>query len=106
MNQYPLWKYLLIFVALILGLVYTLPNFYGESPAVQVQPLRSTLKADSALMGRVEAALKAANLNPQTVALDATSVKARFNDTDSQIKAKDILQTQLGEDYVVALNLL
>ncbi|MBI5436419.1 MAG: protein translocase subunit SecD [Nitrosomonadales bacterium] len=106
MNQYPLWKYLLILVALILGLVYTLPNFYGESPAVQVQPLRSTLKADSALMGRVEAALKAANLNPQTVMLDATSVKARFNDTDSQIKAKDILQTQLGEDYVVALNLV
>jgi len=106
MNQYPLWKYLLILVALILGLVYTLPNFYGESPAVQVQPLRSTLKADSALMGRVEAVLKAANLNPLAVALDATSVKARFNDTDSQIKAKDILQTQLGEDYVVALNLV
>jgi len=106
MNQYPLWKYLLILVALILGLVYTLPNFYGESPAVQVQPLRSSLKADSALMGRVEAALKAANLNPLAVALDATSVKARFNDTDSQLKAKDILQTQLGEDYVVALNLL
>jgi len=106
MNQYPLWKYLLILVALILGLVYTLPNLYGESPAVQVQPLRSSLKADSALMGRVEAALKAASLNPLAVALDATSVKARFNDTDSQIKAKDILQTQLGEDYVVALNLV
>ena len=106
MNQYPLWKYLLILVALVFGAVYTLPNFYGESPAVQVQPLRSSQKADSALMGRVEAALKAASLNPLAVALDATSVKARFDDTDSQLKAKDILQTKLGEDYVVALNLV
>ena len=106
MNQYPLWKNLLIFMALVMGLVYTLPNFYGESPAVQVQPLRPGLKADSALMGRVEAALKAGNLSPLAVALDATSIKARFNDTDSQLKAKDILQTKLGEDYVVALNLV
>ncbi len=60
MNQYPLWKNLLILAALVLGLVYTLPNFYGESPAVQVSPLRSGIKADSALMGRVETALKVA----------------------------------------------
>ncbi len=106
MNQYPLWKYLLIFGTLVLGLVYALPNFYGESPAVQVLPLRSSIKADSALMKRVEDVLRAANLNAETIALDVTSVKARFNDTDSQLKAKDILQAQLGEDYVVALNLL
>ncbi|MDD5180646.1 MAG: protein translocase subunit SecD [Gallionellaceae bacterium] len=106
MNQYPLWKYLLIFAAFVLGLVYTLPNFYGESPAVQVLPLRANLKADAALLKRVEDALKAANLKLEAIALDATSVKARFNDTDSQLKAKDILQTQLGGDYVVALNLL
>ncbi|MGC2457618.1 MAG: protein translocase subunit SecD [Gallionellaceae bacterium] len=106
MNQYPLWKNLLILVALVLGLVYTLPNFYGESPAVQVSPLRPNLKADSALMGKVEIALRAANLTPEAVSLDATSVKARFSDTDSQLKAKDVLQAQLGEDYVVALNLL
>jgi preprotein translocase subunit SecD len=106
MNQYPLWKYLLILAALVLGLVYTLPNFYGESPAVQISPLRPNLKADSALMGRVETVLKAANLTPDAVSLDATSVKARFRDTDNQLKAKDVLQTQLGEDYVVALNLL
>src|ERR1035437_4384000 len=104
MNQYPLWKNLLILAALVLGLVYTLPNFYGESPAVQVSPLRSGVKADSALMGQVESALKAGSLNPDAISLDATSVKARFADTDSQLKAKDILQTNLGEDYVVALN--
>ncbi|MBI5658542.1 MAG: protein translocase subunit SecD [Nitrosomonadales bacterium] len=106
MNQYPLWKYLLILAALVLGLVYTLPNFYGESPAVQVLPLRTNLKADAALLARVENALKTAQINPETLALDATSVKARFGDTESQIKAKDILQAQLGADYVVALNLL
>jgi preprotein translocase subunit SecD len=106
MNQYPLWKYLLILFSLVLGLVYTLPNLYGESPAVQVSPLRSSLKADSVLMGRVETALKASSLIPDAISLDATSVKARFADTDSQLKAKDVLQANLGEDYVVALNLL
>ena len=106
MNRYPLWKNLLIAAVLLIGLIYTLPNFYGESPAVQVLPLRSSLKADIALLGRVETALKAASINPELVALDGNSVKARFGDTDTQLKAKDILSTQLGEDYVVALNLL
>jgi preprotein translocase subunit SecD len=106
MNQYPLWKNLLILIALLLALVYTLPNFYGESPAVQVLPLRSSLKADAALMARVEEALKNAQLTADVVTLDATSVKARFADTDTQLKAKDVLQAQLGEDYMVALNLL
>jgi preprotein translocase subunit SecD len=106
MNQYPLWKYLLILAALLAGLIYTLPNFYGESPAVQLSPLRTSLKADAALLERVENALKAANLNSELVMLDGNSVKARFADTDSQLKAKDVLAAQLGEDYVVALNLL
>jgi preprotein translocase subunit SecD len=106
MNRYPLWKYLLVLVVFIVGLVYTLPNFYGESPAVQVLPLRANLKADSALLQRVDDALKAANLNAEGVALDPTSVKARFNNTDNQLKAKDILQAKLGDDYMVALNLL
>jgi preprotein translocase subunit SecD len=106
MNRYPLWKNLLVLIALVLGFIYTLPNFYGEAPAVQVLPLRSNLKADAALLTRVEEALKAAQLSPEAMSLDATSVKARFNDTDTQLKAKDVLHTQLGDDYVVALNLL
>lgn len=106
MNRYPLWKYLLIALVLVAGLIYTLPNFYGESPAVQVQPLRSGLKADNALLGRVDAALKAANLPVEVLSLDATSIRARFADTDSQLKAKDVLAAQLGEDYIVALNLV
>jgi preprotein translocase subunit SecD len=106
MNHYPIWKYLLILFALVTGLVYALPNLYGESPAVQVLPLRSHLKADTALLQRVEEALKSAQLDPEILSLDSTSVKARFADTDSQIKAKDALHAALGEDYVVALNLL
>ncbi|MGB9093512.1 MAG: protein translocase subunit SecD [Gallionella sp.] len=106
MNQYPLWKYLLILAALLAGLIYTLPNLYGESPAVQVSPLRSNLKADAALQDRVDNTLKAASLNPEQVVLEDNSVKARFASTDSQLKAKDVLAAQLGEDYVVALNLL
>ncbi len=105
MNRYPLWKYLLVLVVFILGLVYTLPNFYGESPAVQVLPLRANLKADSALLQRVDDTLKAENLNAEGIALDPTSVKVRFNSADSQLKAKDILQAKLGDDYMVALNL-
>ncbi len=106
MNRYPLWKYLLIAAAFVFGLVYALPNLYGEAPAVQVLPLRSGLKADAALLKRVDAALKAAQLNADVLSLDMTSVKARFADTDTQLKAKDVLNAQLGEDYVVALNLL
>jgi len=106
MNQYPLWKYILILIVLITGLVYTLPNFFGESPAVQVSPLRTSIKADEALLNKVGSILKAAELSPEISTIDGNSVKARFADTDSQLKAKDILISQLGDDYVVALNLL
>ncbi|MGN2392531.1 protein translocase subunit SecD [Pelomicrobium sp. G1] len=106
MNRYPLWKYLLIGTILLIGVVYTLPNFFPEVPAVQVTPARSAAKADPALLERVEAALKTAGIPHQGAFLDPTGVKVRFTDTDTQLKAKDLLATQLGEQYVVALNLL
>jgi len=106
MNRYPLWKNILIIAAVVIGLVYTLPNFYGEVPAVQVSPLRANLKADAALMSRIEETIKKAGLAAEGVALDATSVRSRFTTTDDQLKAKDALQAALGDDYVVALNLL
>jgi len=106
MNRYPLWTYLVIAATLAVGLLYTLPNFYGEVPAVQVSPSRPTLKADAALQERISTALKNGGLAATGVFLDATSVKARFDGTETQLKAKDLLQAQLGEDYVVALNLL
>ena len=106
MNRYPFWKYLIILVSVLLGLLYTLPNFFGESPAVQVSPLRSAVKVDTVLLQRVEDALKKANLAPSGMFLEAGGIKARFADTDMQLKAKDVLQAALGTNYVVALNLL
>ena len=111
MNRYPLWKYAVIVVALIIGVIYTLPNFFGESPAVQVSSAKVTVKVDGDTLARVQAALAAANINSDLVALEGTSIKARFDNTDTQLKAKDALQKALIPDaenpgYVVALNLL
>jgi preprotein translocase subunit SecD len=106
MNRYPLWKYILLAVVLALGFLYTVPNLYGESPAVQVSPVKATTKIDATLLGRVEDILAKGGFKPDGLLQDPTSVKARFSDTDTQLKAKELLQAQLGEDYVVAFNLL
>src|SRR6266850_1669980 len=111
MNRYPLWVYVTIGVALVLGALYTLPNFFGEAPAVQVSPARATLKVDQAVLGRVEEALRKAGIQPTGVFLDLAGVKVRLADTDIQLKAKDIIDQALNPDpanpsYTVALNLL
>ena len=106
MNRFPLWKYVLIGITLVVAFLYTLPNFFGEVPAVQVSPVRTTEKVDTALMGKVESLLKASNVAYSGVELAGNSIKARFPSTDIQIKAKDVLQNGLGERYTVALNLV
>ena len=106
MNRYPLWINLLICFTLVIGVVYTLPNFFGEVPAIQVSAVKSTVKVDADLQKRVEGALKAANIANDGVTLDAASLKIRFADTDTQLKAKDAVQKDLAEDFVVALNLV
>jgi len=106
MNRYPLWKYVLIAIALLVGILYTLPNFFPEVPAVQVSTSKSTAKVDTALLGTVEDALKGASIAYRGAALDPTGIKVRFDDPDTQLKAKDVLQGKLGDDYIVALNLL
>jgi len=106
MNRYPLWKYLIIAAALLIGLVYTLPNFFPEVPAVQVSSSKATVAIDNALLGTVEDTLKAANIPYRGAALDSVGVKVRFSDPDVQLKAKDVLQARLGDNYIVALNLL
>jgi preprotein translocase subunit SecD len=110
-NRYPWWKYAIILVALVVGALYTAPNFFGESPAVQVSSAKSTVRVESALVGRVQEALKAANINADFVALEGTSVRARFADTDTQLKARDAISKALISDpndasYIVALNLV
>jgi len=111
MNRYPLWKYVVLALALVIGLIYTLPNFFGEAPAVQVSSAKVTVKVDAAFAGRVEAALKAASITADYVQFEGNSVKARLADTDTQIKAKDVLSQALNTDptdpsYIVALNLV
>jgi preprotein translocase subunit SecD len=106
MNRYPLWKYIIIALALVVGFLYTLPNFFGEVPAVQISPGKSTAKVDESLRSRTDQALAQANIVPDGVFLEANSIKVRLGSTDMQLKAKDVLQNALGENYVVALNLL
>ena len=106
MNRYPMWKNIFVAIMILIGLIYTIPNFFGESPAVQITPAKSTTKLDSALLGQVEAIFKQEKIAYDGVYLDARGVKARFANTDTQIRAKDVLQSNLGKDYTVALNLL
>ncbi len=111
MNRYPLWKYAMLVIALLIGSIYTLPNFFGEAPAVQVSSGKVTVKVTSEVSSRVEKALADAGLKPDFVHFEGASVRARFSDTDTQIKAKDVLSKALNPDasnpsYIVALNLV
>ncbi len=111
MNRYPLWKNILVVVVLLLGALYTLPNFYGESPAVQVSSVKATIKVDEKLQSRVEEALKTASIIHDGIFPDVNSIRIRFMDTDTQMKAKDAVEKALNPDatdptYSIALNLL
>ncbi|HRI91926.1 MAG TPA: protein translocase subunit SecD [Accumulibacter sp.] len=111
MNRYPLWKYVLVGLALLFGLVYTLPNFFGESPAVQVSSAKATLKIDASTRERVASTLQAAGIANSGIFLDSNGVKVRLLTNDTQLQAKDILEKKFNPDssdpqYVIALNLL
>ncbi|QDL35989.1 protein translocase subunit SecD [Rhodoferax sediminis] len=111
MNRYPVWKYAIIVIALLVGVIYTLPNFFGEAPAVQVSSAKAVVKVDATTQARIEDALKAANITADAITVDSNSIKARFDSTDIQLAAKDAIQKALIPDpsdpgYVVALNLL
>ncbi len=111
MNRYPVWKYAIIVIALLLGVIYTLPNFFGEAPAVQVSSSKVMFKVDTSTLAKVEEALKAGNVPASLIALEGNSIRARFETTDAQLQAKDLIQKALVPDaadpaYVVALNLI
>ncbi|OWT61854.1 protein translocase subunit SecD [Candidimonas nitroreducens] len=115
MNRYPLWKYLTVLAAVLIGILYTLPNFFGESPAVQIAGAKSTVKVDNQVLGRVQEILQHDQI-PTTGAYfeqngPAASVRVRFATTDLQLKAKDVIEKALDPDpsdpsYTVALNLV
>ena len=112
MNRYPLWKNLLIGLVLVWGLIYTLPNLYGEVPAVQVSSAKATLKLDPGTVSeRMAGALKEAGIEHEGIFADLNTVRARFLSTDEQLRAKDAIERAFNPDaadpsYVVALNLL
>lgn len=111
MNRYPLWKYAIIVIALLVSAIYALPNFYGEAPAVQVSAAKATVRVDTGTVTRVEQALSAASIAPSALSLEGSSVRARFEDTDTQLKARDAIDRALNTDptdpsHVVALNLV
>jgi preprotein translocase subunit SecD len=114
MNRYPLWKYVVMVVALAIGLIYTLPNFFGEAPAVQVLSGKATVKLDSSTLSQIEAALAANQITASDVTFDNSSsnanIRVRLSDTDTQLRVKDLLSKTLNSDptdpnFVVALNL-
>ncbi|MBR7800949.1 protein translocase subunit SecD [Undibacterium fentianense] len=115
MNRYPLWKYIIILITLVFGALYTAPNFFGDSPAVQINSAKATIKVDNAMIARVEQILKDAGISSTGYSYDYNgiqgSVRARFLNTDVQFKAKAALEKNLNPDpsdpvYTVALNLL
>ncbi|OZB35152.1 MAG: protein translocase subunit SecD, partial [Polynucleobacter sp. 39-45-136] len=115
MNRYPLWKYIVILVALLIGGLYSLPNIYGEAPAVQVSSAKPTIKVDLATQSRVEKILTDASIENTGIFFESVgnvgSIKIRFNNTDIQLRARDLLQQKLNIDqndpnFTVALNLL
>ncbi|HEX4585981.1 MAG TPA: protein translocase subunit SecD [Burkholderiaceae bacterium] len=115
MNRYPLWKYLIIVAALCFGVFYTLPNFFGESPAVQIASVKATVRVDTGLLTRVQETLKSAGIEQTGAKLEMVglnpAVFVRFRDTDAQKRARDLLEQKLNADpsdptYVVAPNLV
>lgn len=111
MNRYPLWKNIIVAVALVLGFIYTLPNFFGELPAVQLSSTKATIKVDAATLTRAEGVLKTAGIAHDGTQLDPNGIKVRVKDVDTQYKTKDALEKAFNPDasdpqYVVALNQL
>ena len=103
-NRYPVWKNLLILTVLAFGIIYSLPNFYGEDPSVQLSPSHNA-KIDDSTRIKVESLLSSNGLKPKTVELNDKQILVRLADTDAQIKAEDLLKINLGDAYSVALNL-
>jgi len=104
MNQYPLWKYLLLVFVLVVGVIYALPNVYGEDPALQISGSRNAI-LDATTQDKVIGALQAADIPIKSSELKPGQLLVRFNDTEAQLKAVDFVKSALGTGYTIALNL-
>jgi preprotein translocase subunit SecD len=111
LNKLPIWRALVMALALSFGLLYTLPNFFGEAPAVQVSGAKVTVKVDQEIAQRVDRALELSSLKNDGAKIEGASIRVRLPDTDTQLKARDAIEKALNADpqdprYVVALNLI
>jgi preprotein translocase subunit SecD len=115
MNRYPLWKYIIIAIALLFGVLYTAPNFFGESPAVQISSAKATVKVTPSTLGLVQQALQEQGIQADGIYYEDMgtqgTVRARFTDTDTQFRAKAVIENALNKNpddptYIVAFNLL
>ncbi len=104
LNRYPLWKYLMVVFAIAIAALYALPNLYGEDPAIQITGARGA-SVDMSTLDTVTKALEEEQLSRKSIALENGSILVRFNDTDTQISARDVISQALGKDSIVALNL-
>ncbi|NCB89067.1 MAG: protein translocase subunit SecD, partial [Gammaproteobacteria bacterium] len=104
LNRYPLWKYVMLIVVIVVGLLYALPNLYGEDPAVQITGVRGAAASEQTLI-QVQKTLQEDKITPKSVALEEGAILARFDSTDTQLRAREVLMGVLGDQYVVALNL-
>src|SRR3569623_440471 len=104
MNRYPLWKYLLIATVLLVGFLYALPNLYGEDPALQISSTRGA-KVDASTEARIKVLLQEAGIASHGSERNPGSLLIRFGNTGGQLKAQDLVKRELGDDYIVALNL-
>ena len=113
MNKPESWRLILMFLALAFGLIFTIPNFYGEAPAIQVSPGKSLIKINSEMTSELEKKMDANGIQFNQTNFSETiggnTLKIRFSSTEEQLRAKSFLEEELNskeENYVVALNLI
>ena len=106
MNQFAPWRYAIIIITVVMSLIYALPNIFGESPAIQIMPIKSGEKIEPSVLAEIEDVLEKANISNSGIILDPFSIKVKFLTAENQLTAKSLVQETLGSDYVVALNLI
>lgn len=104
MNRYSLWRYVFLALLIIIGIIYTLPNLYGEDPAIQISAKESTSVSET-LEKRITSILSVQHLSFQSIQRTKNAILVRFYDTETQLRGQDLVQAVVGSDYSVALNL-
>ena len=106
MNQSARWKYLLILTTILLSIVFVMPNFYGESSAIQIMPIKAGEKIDTSILQSIEEELEKSQIKNTGLILENFHIKVKLKNAEEQLRAKSIIQKALGKEYVVALNLI